>query len=785
MVVMRHRGMTSVTMRWVIGVGTLLVVFLGVWAARESVHVTATREYVRRTTARAVRSGSDDVAVFRSLPIGAGGFVTDLAISDDGRTRIAAADTYGAYRWSDQAWRPLLTVAGLTDGPLDIGHRNGVAAVAVAPSDGRRAYMVTKDGVYRSTDEARTWSMVLRGGGIEPNDEYRTWGDRIAVDPEDADIVYVGTQASGLWWSLDGGDTWSKAPEAQLPSGATRRWRDRAVSRTAGISAVAVDPSTLASDGRYAAVYAAPHGAGIYRSSDGARTWTSIGPPGARSTKSLRVAANGDVFAVVLCGRDEYDPRSDTCIWRLRNDAWTQVTPPDDERYHGVAVSPATPARVAAIAHGGALRMSDDAGASWGPELARQARSDEDVPWLAWVMNAGAWISPGEILFDPVRRDRLWLADGTGVWHADIEPNALSVTWTSQSRGIEQLVATDVIVPPGGVPVVSAWDRPIFVVDEPDAYPQRYGPTRTFGTAWSLDWSAFDTDVLVASVTDQDLGPQRSGWSDDGGATWYPFPTIPLGSTDAETQFGFGAMAIGRPDNIVWVPAYGHEPHVTFDRGLSWKPVTLPTGVDATSFHEGPHFLSRSVIAADRVDHETFYMFGTGAGLFRSTDGGETWSLASPAGPWDGVDTRWHAKLEAVPQRAGHLFFTSGPLTDESGAVREDTPFLQSTDGGTTWEADDQLFSVSAFGFGRSRSAGGYPTIFAVGYGCGGYGAYYSTDGAASWRLIEGYPAGRFDVVREVTGDPDQYGRVYIAFGGSGWAWADVGQRTGSLSHDE
>ena len=50
------------------------------------------------------------------------------------------------------------------------------------------------------------------------------------------------------------------------------------------------------------------------------------------------------------------------------------------------------------------------------------------------------------------------------------------VTWNDQSVGIEQLVANQIIVPPGGKPVVASWDRPFFYVSDPNAYPSTYGP---------------------------------------------------------------------------------------------------------------------------------------------------------------------------------------------------------------------------------------------------------------------------------------------------------------------
>ena len=57
----------------------------------------------------------------------------------------------------------------------------------------------------------------------------------------------------------------------------------------------------------------------------------------------------------------------------------------------------------------------------------------------------------------------------------DFTVNTL-VIWNDQSPGIEQLVANEIIVPPGGDPVLASWDRPFFYISNANAYPSTYGP---------------------------------------------------------------------------------------------------------------------------------------------------------------------------------------------------------------------------------------------------------------------------------------------------------------------
>src|SRR6202035_2304137 len=96
-----------------------------------------------------------------------------------------------------------------------------IGAVAVAPSDAKVIYVGTGesdirsnlssgDGVYKSTDGGQTWSNV----GLKDARQI----SRMVVDPQNADVVYVGAlghayapnKERGVYKSTDGGATWTK-----------------------------------------------------------------------------------------------------------------------------------------------------------------------------------------------------------------------------------------------------------------------------------------------------------------------------------------------------------------------------------------------------------------------------------------------------------------------------------------------------------------------------------------------------------------------------------------------
>ena len=175
---------------------------------------------------------------------------------------------------------------------------------------------------------------------------------------------------------------------------------------------------------------------------------------------------------------------------------------------------------------------------------------------------------------------------------------------------------------------------------------------------------------------------------------------------------------------------------------------------------------SRHIVAADRVKAGVFYLYNYLKGLYRSEDGGSTWALVHKGeiGAWTG----YNAKLRSAPGKAGQLYFTAGP---QSGVKPAASPFMRSNDGGATWRPVPTVLEVMAFGFGKAAKASGDPAIFIVGWVDKTYGLWRSDDGAASWTKIGDYPLGSLDEIRTVEGDKDTFGKVYIGFGGSGFAY--------------
>src|SRR5919106_874312 len=170
------------------------------------------------------------------------GYVYGLAV-DESNPDIVYAATFGRGLFKTTnggaSWRNI----GLT----------ALGAVVLDPADPRTIYagatgayaggIWSRSGVFKSTDGGMSWHAVgLQGTNV----------DRLAIDPENPNIVYAGGE-DGLFKSTDGGASWAAAGL----HGKTIE----------GLTLDAQDPETI-----YAGTY--PHG--IFKSTDRGRTWRTL-----------------------------------------------------------------------------------------------------------------------------------------------------------------------------------------------------------------------------------------------------------------------------------------------------------------------------------------------------------------------------------------------------------------------------------------------------------------------------------------------------------------------------
>lgn len=683
--------------------------------------------------------------------LGPGGWLVGGDIASDG-TRVARTDSYGAYCWTGTTWRQLVTSTSMPVGDFGHDYGEGVYELRIAPSNTQIFYMIWRGRLYRTTDRGVTWarcsgftrgSFVEGGGVYEANSSTRMFGERIAVNPSDANRVLVGKPGTGLLLTTDGGSNFSTIGT---------------ISNVAapGYSIIWIDATTA---------LCSIHGVGVYKSTDSGATFSSTSGP--TTIFCHWQLSNGIVYGV--------ENSATRKLWKYASSTWTDLGDNFSGESHCVAVDPADATKLYLFANSSAMLYSSDSGASWTTPnwyeefILNMSRVATDIPWLAATREY--YKSCGNAFIDPIT-NKLSLFEGIGFWYATRQTNpAVNVEWNSQNVGIEQLVSNIIVSPPGASskPLVGVWDRGTFLLDQLPRYPTGHGPdylqaiTNTHG----LDYASSDPNFIVAINTPNN----KSAYSTTGGApgTWTLFSSVP------PDGYG-GCIAASTPDNMVWVGGNGGLPYYTVDGGDTWTRCTIP-GEDVDGY-VWSYFLKRICVAADRVTANKFYLYNYVSGLYVTTDGGVNWTNIGAASVMGagGDENGNNGKLKAVPGHAGMLLWCTGWVGSD---IETDTHpsstshFRISTDAGANWSSIPNVKEVHDFGFGKA--SGGYdPTVFIYGYVDSEIGVWCSEDidqATPTWTKIGDYPLNSVDMLVTVSGDMNVYGRCYVGWSGSSIAY--------------
>ncbi|MGB9115097.1 peptidoglycan-binding protein [Bradyrhizobium sp.] len=773
--------------------------------------------------------GNPAASTWQQLQVGAGGFLTSMSIANDG-TMVVRTDTYGVYLYDGAQWQQLVNANSMPAAFVARAQlfNYGVFDIQVAPSNSSVMYMAYPVelasyppllGVYKSTNRGATWTQTsfapLSQTSLSQG-PYRTWDQKMAVDPANPNIVYLGTGADGLFVTSDGGNTWSSVSGVPVATSTGGNYP--------GITGILFDPASTT------IIYAASYGNGIYQTTNGGTSWSNIGGGGPSSVKFAAISSSGTDGTY-------YAVDNNNSLWVYANGTWTGVPlVGQDQALSGVAVDPSNPNHVVVAESNGQLDESFNSGGSWGgwsdntygaPNLVAN-----DIPYQTLLGIGGNGLH-----FDQVIPGKLYINGDRSFWTTTLSGNIATSTvptWTDQGLGVEQLVANEIIVPPvaNSAPLLASWDSAVFE-PTPSAYPSTIYPDSSLAAGWSIDYASSNPN-FIALLADGSYGggPQKSSYSTNDGQTWTAFPTTPYGT------YG-GDIAASTPSNIIFDGA-GQQPYYTLDGGNTWNAVNLP-GVSSYGSLVGA-FQDAQVIAADRVLANTFYLLDRGTGLFKTTDGGATWTLVNTSvNTLDPSYLTGSAKFESTPGVAGDLWLASGP-NGNAGDQGNYGSLLHSTDGGMTWTAIPNIVEPYAVGFGAPAPGQSYPAVYTVGWlnttstssvtvgtgaqtftvqanlgyqagdsmlitagsnsmtgtvtsynsstgslvvnvvsttGSGTYanwthqvfGVWESDNEGTTWKGLGQWPFNSLDLVKTISGDPNVYGKVYVGFAGSGYAY--------------
>lgn len=634
-------------------------------------------------------------------PTNIGGRVVGLALDPRQRDTLYAATASGGL------WRS--TDAGLTFAPAwPDGLTQAMGAVAVAPdgtiyagtgepNPGGGSITYGGTGVYRSTDQGRTWQQIgLRDSGAI---------GAIVVDPRDPHRIWVAATGSlynpggerGVYVSANGGDTWRQALAVPTEfTGATDVQLDPNDPRR--VYAVLWDHRRVPNQRTYGGV-----GSGVYRSTDGGRAWQRLGgglpaagPGVGRIGIGVAASEPGRLYAIVINTDGSfggfYTSADAGGAWTRLPDVQSLV---DSQSSYGwwfgrVWVDPRD-ARHLHLA-GVPLMTSTDGGTTWTQEDTA-VHSDQHA-----------------LIWDPRDPSRVYLGDDGGVYRSDAGGDGAWVAATYQPW--TQLY--DVAISPqdpsrysGGAQdngSVRSWNGPSFnPYFDGDGEQNLINPRNDnnvfacyqYGEcARSTDGGNTMVDYTAATTADRTnwytpvqfdpvnpailyYGGNRLNRSTDGGVTWAPIsPDLTGGPGPGLDGYPFGTIttvAAGRDGHTVWVGTDDGRVWVTRDLGAHW-----------TNLLSGQPWVTRIQVAA--ADAGVAYVSLSG---YRS---GSAQPHVLRVALGGGAGVRWTDLSGNLPQ---------APVNDVVPAT-----------GGTLYVSTDQGVFVSPSGGGSwSRLGGGLPLV--------------------------------------------------------------------------
>ena len=629
-------------------------------------------------------------------------------------------------------------------GPTNIGGR--ITAMALSPSDPNTIYIgAAAGGVFITTDAGATWFPIF-------DDQPALSIGALAIDPNQAETIYVGTgeangsidsyPGDGIYKSTDGGLTWSNI----------------GLQESNHIGRIAVHPRT--SNVIYVAACGQLYGKnperGIYKSSDGGRTWVrSLHLTD--STAAIDVAINPqqpDTVYAAMWERMRAPNRRrvggfSSGIYRTLNagQSWQLLSnglPPAaaNRGRIGLAVAPSNPATIYAMyandpGNFDGIYKSTDHGNSWRRVTAAGLPSG--------FLGGFGWYF-GNIKVDP-RNDNIVYAlgvtfhkssDGGNSWSnllgsIHVDQHALEFDPANSNR---LMVGNDggfYLSMNGGSSWAKSFELPItqFYAGTIDYLnPERtYGGTQDNGTLRTRtgrhnDWEEIfggDGFYCLVDYTDAQFVYAEAQFGFLGR------------STDGGNSFQLATSGINAGERKNWstpVVMDPHNPRVLYygaqrlyrssNRAESWTPISadLTNGPGPTSYVFG----TITTIAVSPADANVLYVGTDDANVWVTRDLGANWKKINA-----GLPRRWVTRVAADPEDANVAYVTfSGHQEDVF------LPHIFRTEN----QGDDWIDLSSNLPEAPINVVVIDPENTAVLYVGTDVGVFYTADGGASWQPL-------------------------------------------------
>jgi photosystem II stability/assembly factor-like uncharacterized protein len=662
--------------------------------------------------------------------------LANLACAAAGPSAVGASD-YQALQWR-------------LIGPFRGGR---VLAVTGIPGDSRDFYFGSVDGgVWKTQDAGRTWQPIFDG---EPVGSIGA----IAIAPSSPGTIYVGTgeadmrsdiaQGNGMYKSTDGGAHWTHI----------------GLTDSRQIARILVDPHDP--NLVYVAALGHPYGPnaerGVFRSRDGGQHWTKV------------LYENANTGAADLAFKPDDPNTIYAALWQTRRPPWNVYPPSNgpgsglyishDAGDHwsrvaghgfltnpgriGLAVSPASPDRVYALADGprtqGGLYRSDDGGANW-----RHISADDRIWGRGWYFCAPT--------ADPVNADLVYAMN--------------TIVLESQDGGAHFIALKG---DPTGDDFHALWIDPTDATRRILGSDQGAQVTLNGGKTWS-SWYNQPTAQIYHVSTDNEFPYWVYGSQQDSGAVALPsrassYDGITMEQFHEITPGGENGMIAADPDDPDLIYGDGSDAGASVEK-LDRKSNQV-RDVNPMLAYPWDHYRTTWTMPLifSKRDPKTLYF--SNQRLFSTDDGGTHWKPISPdltrvtPGTPSNLDPTTAADDFHVGKRRGVIYtIAPSPLSANIIWVGTDDGLVWRTDdGGAHWvqvtpAALTPWSKVGGIDLSHFQEGVAYLAIDRHRLNDDTPYIYRTNDDGKSWtRIDSGIPRGSFvNVVRE---DPVRPGLLY------------------------
>jgi len=666
------------------------------------------------------------------------GDVYSLAIDPD-NPQILYAGTYSGevFKSSDggASWSPSI------ERPTD----SRVQCLVITPSNSETLYAGTRDGVFKSTNGGQSWSSsssgftnsavlslaidpnapqtlyagTYSGGGVwkssnggaswSPSYDGLTNGEvqSLTIDPVNPQTLYGGTYGGGIFKSSNGGANWTASSTGLVNSGL-----------------INIDTRSLAIDPKNPQIlYAGTYRDGVFKSTNGGGNWHCWSSfPGSLINIDVRALAidpvNPQILYAGTSGGDIFKSSNGGQSWSSSYGLWGSAV-------RCLAIDPSNPQILYAGTNGGVAFKSTNGGLDWSGSTSGLTNS--------YVFSLVIDPSNPQILYAGTYGGGVFKSSNGGTW------------WSSSSGGLTNSYVYSLAIDP---------DNPQIL------YAGTYGGGVFKSSNGGENWSSFSTGLTNSYVQSLAIDPDNplilyAGAS--GGGVWKyipPPPSLTLTSPNggeswpiSSTQMitwtstnlkGNVAVELSRDGGLTYTQTLAASSPVsagTCNWAVTWPASTacrvkVTSLADLTLFDTSDANFSIIVIteaqwtqlplyggsilclAVTPSNPQTLYAGTGGGGVFKSTNGGTSWSFSS-----SGLTNSYVQCLAITP---------SNPQTLYAGT---DGGVFKSTNGGTSWSAYSSGLTnsyVQCLAITPSNPQ----TLYA---GTGGGGVFKSGNGGVSW----------------------------------------------------